>query len=470
MFRDFRAGLDDVSYQQLYSGFHFGGFNLSGITSGYAIVSDVSGFGTWQPVTIAGGGLPSSGVISSNLLTDYLWARWIWVAPVQSGGITTSAGGLHLNGMSGLRITGHVHPSTSGATDSDNTFRMGGSGARWSEVWGYGGNFVSGVSGFTASFNHLYIDPVESGKITTLAGGLHIAPLSGIRLTGHIAPSNSGATNADNTYDLAIALAKWRKIYTTDIRISGATSGQVLTANESGDGTWQLSPALTLPSSGVIASSLLVERVYSRWLYAFAVQSGGITTSAGGLHLNGLSGLRITGHVAPSTSGATDLDNDRDMGISTARWRNTWSMGGIFDSGVSGSNVTWGGAVGGYTERSGIYTLANTDYYIELPGQTSSVITLPSSGVPNGRTIWFRLLNGENSATSGRTRIVVDSGHSIEFTSGTTAATGPATSSITIINESPKICLIRNNTAATVNGITWVTMYATAASGSIASP
>src|SRR3989304_1167885 len=188
MYRGDSVGLDDVALKTLYSGFFYGGFNVSGVTSGYALISDTSGFATWQVVSVDSAGLPSSGVFLSSIsspiyrlhssgnfndVADILinspgtrdnmmfrvknaagtlgnswliagtvdtknfepssdlsynigdpvlrplntwlnntYTRWLWAASVQSGGITTSAGGLHLNGMSGLRITGHVAPST----------------------------------------------------------------------------------------------------------------------------------------------------------------------------------------------------------------------------------------------------------------------------------------------------------------------------------------------------------------------
>ena len=412
-YRNVRAGLDDVAYQQLYSGFHFGGLNVSGITSGYALISDLSGFATWQVITVAAGGLPSSGVFTSSLSSPiyrlHSSGNFNDVADILINSPGTSdnmmfrvknAAGTLGNSwlIAGTSDTKNFEPS------SDLSYNIGDSTLRPLNTW------------LNNTYTRwLWAAPVQSGGITTSAGGLHLNGMSGLRITGHVHPSTSGALDSDNVYDMGGWAAKWANVRTVGLVVSGTTSGNVLTSDSSGIGTWQLSPALTLPSSGVIASSLLVERVYSHWIYAMAVQSGGITTSAGGLHLNGLSGLRITGHVAPSTSGATDLDNDRDMGISTARWRNTWSMGGIFDSGVSGYHTH----VQSFSTKTGFvttdYTVGDGDYALMFLN-FSGTITLPSKTANISNLGRHLVLGTLNTYPSGAQRVIVaESGQYIRF-------------------------------------------------------
>lgn len=424
MYRGTRAGLDDVAYQQLYSGFHFGGLNVSGITSGLALVSDLSGFATWQLVSVDAGGLPSSGVFTSSISSPiyrlHSSGNFNDVADITINSPGTSdnmmfrvknAAGTLGNSwlIVGTSDTKNFEPS------SDLSYNIGDSTLRPLRTW------------LNETYTRwLWAASVQSGGITTSAGGLHLNGMSGLRITGHVHPSTSGALDSDNVYDMGGWAAKWANVRTVGLVVSGTTSGQVLTGDSSGIATWQTNPSLILPSSGVIASSLLVERVYSHWIYAMAVQSGGITTSAGGLHLNGLSGLRITGHVNPSNSGATNADNTYNMGGSGARWNQVWG----------------GGIILGRTNASGLnYTISDSDCFILE--DLSGTLTIPSSGVPNGRLL---KIVGGNSVTSGAVKVTVDlSGQSITITSGVNVY---LTSSLTLNLRYAFVELVAHNVLA----------------------
>ena len=260
------------------------GFHMSGSTSGRVLTADNSGIGTWQSV-------PATTTATDQLnLTSGLATITVSARLATFSGLTTP----NISGLLGFQMSG----STSGFVLTSDLSGL----ASWRVV-----------PAATAATDQLTL----TSGLATITVSARLIDGSGLLVHGntsgfqaHYTSGLAAFTISGNTADLSGAVidvlsgltARFSGISAAQIsgllgfQMSGATSGRILTSDNSGLGTWQQAPSihktvvLLGPASGLNVTSWRAEGTYTLTaVRGHYVGSSGVTVNARRLDSSGIS-------------------------------------------------------------------------------------------------------------------------------------------------------------------------------------